>query len=438
MKKTATLLLAAALAWGCGTPQSTTGDRSDTLRVAIAPGVPGFVQLGSQLYGFARDILEIYAEQTDRQLILGYIAADSCNLYIDLPSPQGKKHDEVELFTTHYVLLASQRKFDQLAALDSATLADVVRGEWLLAENYFALTPDYAHLVGAMDGTILEISENPLFIRTEEVQTTARDISVCEKGEAEIVKAITGNVEEVWSFPSGFEIAVTGDDEPLSEFRAWFDLFRTGDDYRLLREIYLGDQSGNGFAAHRRQGSISLFDDDFRAAAAQQELDWRLLAAIAFVESHFYPYSVSPRGARGIMQIMPRVAESMGVSRKDMMKPNINIALAAQTLTSYRKMLNFDRTAPESDRLSILLAAYNAGIGTILNAREAVAQSGGNPDSWEDVAQYLHNRKADPEQQTNAADSLDISPEPLSEGETIGFVRKVTAKYEQYKRRYDL
>ena len=84
-------------------------------------------------------------------------------------------------------------------------------------------------------------------------------------------------------------------------------------------------------------------------AAARYGIDPRLLAAVVYVESRFNHASVSPVGARGLGQLMPETAASLGVDPRD---PAANLLGAAWLL---RLHLDEFRTVP------LALAAYNAG-----------------------------------------------------------------------------
>jgi soluble lytic murein transglycosylase-like protein len=92
--------------------------------------------------------------------------------------------------------------------------------------------------------------------------------------------------------------------------------------------------------------------------ADTQRLDARLLVAVIAVESAWRPDAVSPAGARGLGQLMPRTATSLGVDADD---PHANIAAAARYL---RELI--DRFAGRGQlRYPLALAAYNAGSAAV-------------------------------------------------------------------------
>jgi soluble lytic murein transglycosylase-like protein len=91
-------------------------------------------------------------------------------------------------------------------------------------------------------------------------------------------------------------------------------------------------------------------------------VDRFLITAVMKAESDFDPYAISPAGARGIMQLMPETAKSLGVV--DCFDPAQNIAGGTLYLATQLRAFNGD--------LSLALAAYNAG-------PEAVRKCGGIP-----------------------------------------------------------
>lgn len=154
---------------------------------------------------------------------------------------------------------------------------------------------------------------------------------------------------------------------------------------RVLYQRYFGDKRGTkgkrGARPADRTGRLSPYDRWFRAEGARTRLDWRLLAAVAFVESRFNAKAKSPWGAVGLMQVLPRTARAMGVSRPR--RPRDNIRAGARYL---RKLI--DRFAEEGVALEaqvrFALAAYNAGAGHIDDARALAKARGLDPTLWFD------------------------------------------------------
>lgn len=134
---------------------------------------------------------------------------------------------------------------------------------------------------------------------------------------------------------------------------------------------------------------ISPYDELMRGICEPEGHDWRLMSAIAYHESRFRSYLVSPRGARGLMQIMPSVARQFGVPVETAADPTTNVWLACKLLTRIEEGLYMACGTPDEDRLRIVLASYNSGLGHIKDARRLARFYGENPDSWEVVKHYL-------------------------------------------------
>jgi soluble lytic murein transglycosylase-like protein len=89
----------------------------------------------------------------------------------------------------------------------------------------------------------------------------------------------------------------------------------------------------------------------------QHGLDWRLVTAIMAAESSFNPCAVSPKGAMGLMQIMPAVAREYEVSPNEAFDPDENVRAGILLLKRLNKRYN--------GNLKLTVAAYNAGEGNV-------------------------------------------------------------------------
>ena len=118
--------------------------------------------------------------------------------------------------------------------------------------------------------------------------------------------------------------------------------------------------------------------------AEQEGFDWRLIAAQMYQESRFDPMAVSHQGAHGLMQISLDTAESLGVA--DIYDPCENIEAGIRHL---RELFDFYNNARGRDRLLIALAAYNVGMGHILDARNIARQQHLDPDKWSNLRKTL-------------------------------------------------
>lgn len=103
--------------------------------------------------------------------------------------------------------------------------------------------------------------------------------------------------------------------------------------------------------AFRALSADRAYDDIISEAAQTYELDPELIRAVMRAESAFNPMVVSPAGAQGLMQLMPALAEEMGVT--DPFDPRQNIMGGAKYL---RWLLDLNR-----GNIPLTLAGYNAG-----------------------------------------------------------------------------
>ncbi|MDZ7789454.1 MAG: membrane-bound lytic murein transglycosylase MltF [Xanthomonadales bacterium] len=123
----------------------------------------------------------------------------------------------------------------------------------------------------------------------------------------------------------------------------------------------------------------------FEEAAAAQDLDWRLLAAVGYQESHWDPAAVSRTGVRGIMMLTRRTARQLGVDNR--VDPVQSIMGGARYLRSMIDRIPERIEYP--DRLWLAMAAYNIGYGHLEDARILTEVRGGDPDRWVDVRESL-------------------------------------------------
>jgi len=118
---------------------------------------------------------------------------------------------------------------------------------------------------------------------------------------------------------------------------------------------------------------LDVYREEFRSAARQSGVDESWLRAVAHIESGFDATAVSPKGAQGVMQLMPETAAGWQVA--DVFDPAQSILGGARELRQLRDAYGGD--------LEMVAAAYNAGAGN-------VARYGGVPP-WAETRTYVAN-----------------------------------------------
>ena len=130
---------------------------------------------------------------------------------------------------------------------------------------------------------------------------------------------------------------------------------------------------------------LPKYEAMFRQTAQKYNLDWHLVAAIAYQESHWNPRAKSPTGVRGLMMLTLDTAKEMGVTNR------LDAAQSLEGGVAY--FLKLKARLPERikdpDRSLFALAAYNVGFGHLEDARILTVRNNRNPDLWADVREHL-------------------------------------------------
>lgn len=177
-----------------------------------------------------------------------------------------------------------------------------------------------------------------------------------------------------------------------------------------------------------QEGKISHYDSLFKKYAKEIDWDWRLLASLAYTESNFDSTAVSWAGAKGLMQLMPNTAKAMGVPEGMEQNPEESIKAAVKYLHITSQSFN---SIPQDERNKFTLAAYNSGLGHILDAMALAEKYGSNKYIWEGNVEKFILLKSNEEYFTDP-----VCKHGYFRGqETYNFVREITDRFEQYKKK---
>ncbi len=123
----------------------------------------------------------------------------------------------------------------------------------------------------------------------------------------------------------------------------------------------------------------------FQQAQEITGLDWRLIAAISYQESHWDTFNTSPTNVRGLMMLTESTADLMKVT--DRLDPKQSIPAGAKYINLLKDTI--PERVPEPDRTFMALASYNIGYAHVEDARVLAQRLKMNPDRWADVKKTL-------------------------------------------------
>ncbi len=192
--------------------------------------------------------------------------------------------------------------------------------------------------------------------------------------------------------------------------------------------IFRGEPMGSNYELLRslNMGRFSKYDDLIKEFSISIKWDWRLLASLICQESEFRPDVVSTSGAYGLMQIMPVTARNFGI---DITSSPENNMKAGILYINWLYSIFDTRIIDEHERLSFILASYNAGPGHVLDAMRLAEKNGMDPQKWDgNVAVWLL-RKSESQYYRDAV----VKSGYFSGTESVKFVSEVLSRYEHYK-----
>ncbi|MEM1089617.1 MAG: membrane-bound lytic murein transglycosylase MltF [Pseudomonadota bacterium] len=196
--------------------------------------------------------------------------------------------------------------------------------------------------------------------------------------------ALTEPQPIAWAFPVDRDDSLlSAANRTLRELRDSGELADIKDRYHAHIAYY--DRSNSHYFLRHIRSRLPDLKSYFVAAGEQNELDWRLLAAIGYAESLWDPNAVSPTGVRGVMMLTSSTARMVGVTERE--DPAQSIGGGARYLK--RVLKKIPRRIPEPDRIWLALAAYNIGFSHLEDARILTQRAGQDPDRWDDVVQHL-------------------------------------------------
>jgi membrane-bound lytic murein transglycosylase F len=238
--------------------------------------------------------------------------------------------------------------------------------------------------------------ENPVAETDELLYRMSRrefDFTVADSNEFAIGRTFHPEIRVAFDLSGGKALSWAIDNRDaslLQRVTAFYASLRAEGQLASILDAYYGGTDrfdyiqSRFFIAHVEE-RLPQYRQWFREAAAEVGVDWRLLAAIGYQESHWDPTATSMTGVRGLMMLTEDTARGLGIA--DRLDPRASIFGGAHHFVQVRNQL--PRRITEPERTWFTLAAYNVGMGHLEDARVITQMHGKNPDTWDEVRQHL-------------------------------------------------
>ncbi len=226
------------------------------------------------------------------------------------------------------------------------------------------------------------------------IQDKKLDFTIADSNEFSLVQRFSTNLKAAFSVSKPQKLAWAlkkqEDHSLINKVEQFFEYIQQQGILTQLLEKYYGHIShfntvdAQEFMRQIRK-KLPKYQGIFKEIAKKYAIDWKLLAAIAYQESHWNPRAASPTGVRGMMMLTRRTAGQLGI------KNRLDTYQSLDGGVRYLKKIDkkFNKRIKNPDRLWFTLASYNVGYGHLEDARVLAQKQGKDPDKWADVKIYL-------------------------------------------------
>lgn len=232
------------------------------------------------------------------------------------------------------------------------------------------------------------------------------------------------------SFPQNQAWAVNKNDTTLTnKINEWIKDMKKSDFYSYIYTKYFESKKAKVRAEspymYIQNGQISPYDAILKKYSRTIDWDWRLLASLVYQESRFNPNIKSWAGAYGLMQLMPVTAKRFGAYKNS--SPKVNIKAGTKFIKWLDNKL-IDSVPNKKERIKFILAAYNAGLGHVWDARRLAKANNKNPNIWTNQVDFFILNKSNPQYYNKQQ----VKYGYLRGQETYDYVNQVIKRYKLY------
>lgn len=397
---------------------------SKYLTAILEVNTPGYFLKGGQPTGYHYEMLKAYARQRGLYLkIIPFTSKESAAQFLKsgkadiLAIENSSVADEPGLLKTvpHWKLHYSILSFSSVKLGSSDAI--YIPSSLLTQDELADLKGKYRNVVtfnGLNTGLLVE-----------HLQMKRRSCAIVQSSVAEAIslKYSGVHIEEMNDFGSN-SWYVSSKNSFLLDLNKWIAETRNAANhssyYSSFYQNYKVNRALSSGVNLTGEFFLSEYDEVVKNFSSKIGWDWLLISSLIYQESQFKPSVVSSRGAKGLMQVMPETANQFGYH--SVHSASTNIYIGTRLLSRLARIFSKYPIGIEEQR-KFVLAAYNGGIGRVLDAMRITAKYGRNPYNWEDVSIFFLRKNP----------SL-VNPHKVkNENETTRFVKEVLERYYNYK-----
>lgn len=429
--------------------------KRDTLKAITIFGPTSYFLYRGQAMGFEYELLEDIASQLDLKLAL-VVSKNIDSVFSLLNSGKGdliaygltitSSRKEIIDFTIPYsksFQVLVQRKPDNWKQLSykekqKALISDVtdLGGETIaVRENssYVERIKNLSEEIGDSIGILVVPGELSTYEIIEKVSEGEYEYTLADNNIAELNQSFYKNIDVSLAASLSQNIAwATRKSSP--ELKAMLDSmlesYIGSAKFNIIYDKYFG--SSQSFKKRvsseyysQKTGKISPYDDLIKKYSRKIDWDWILLSSVIYQESQFDPNAGSWAGAHGLMQLMPKTAEGLGV--KNTANPEQSIQGGSKYLAQlYHR---FDQIPDSIQRLKFTLASYNCGYGHVVDAQKLAEADSLDPLQWDKNVDIYILKLAKPKYYNKK----NVNYGYVRGSEPYNYVKDIFARYEEYK-----
>mgnify|MGYP002639779947 CR=1 FL=1 len=379
------------------------------LRVLLRNNASSYFLYKGELLGFEYEMAKAFAKFHGLRLqvivppthkeLLGWLVDGKADLAIGFLEPTARRKalgiefSEPYNYESQHIVVNGKSTINKLQDLDSHTIS--VRKSSAYWETLTKLK---------QSGSRFTLKPAPEDVETEElikaVGSKKIDLTMADEHILDIELAKSVPVKSAFTIGEKRPQAVAirkHNKKLINAINAFIKKNNKSEYYNVLYKKYFKSRKSilklaKGRIHNIGENNLSPWDNITRKYAEKYGFDWRLITAQMYQESRFDPKVKSFAGAKGLMQLMPQTAKSVGVTNLE--KPENSIRGGIKYMDWLRD--RFDESLHVSERLWFTLAAYNAGYGHVQDAQRLASKKGWDKKRWFDnteKAMLLLSRK---------------------------------------------